>query len=179
MTDLPDLLAVHRQLLERSRQAMNLVGPGPLDPHYADCEAALAGLAPTGRWADLGTGAGFPGIVFAARFPDVRLDLVDSRQKRCSFLENVLATAGVGARVQVWCSRLEELPAQTWDGVLARALAPPDEVLAHARRLVRPGGELVLLLQDDQAAPEGAEVLGETRYTVDGKARRSVRLRVA
>jgi 16S rRNA (guanine527-N7)-methyltransferase len=175
---MPDLLAVHRRLLEASRDAMNLVGPGSVGFHYEDCRAALAELRPSGRWADLGTGAGFPGIVFAARFPEVALDLVDSRQKRCAFLENVLATAEVGDRVQVWCSRLEDLPAQRWDGVLARALAPPDEVFAHAQRLVRPGGELVLLLQDDQPAPTGAEVLGETPYVVGGKPRRSVRVRV-
>src|SRR5688572_1968559 len=54
-----DLLEVHRRALEQWRGSMNLVGPGDLEEHYADSEAALAGLRPVGRWADLGTGAGF------------------------------------------------------------------------------------------------------------------------
>src|SRR5688500_5461480 len=134
---------------------MNLVGPGDVGDHYEDAERALAGLEPYGHWADLGTGAGFPGIVFAARFPHVRLDLVDSRRKRCSFVEQVLAEAHVPAdRVRVLCTRFEELEPAAYDGILSRAFAPPVEVLDHADRLLGETGMLVLFLQGDADAPD-------------------------
>lgn len=83
---MPTLAETHRRVLEQWRGAMNLVGPGPIAPHFADSEAALAGLDPVGRWVDLGSGAGFPGLVLAAMYPSVAVDLVDSRKKRCVFL---------------------------------------------------------------------------------------------
>ncbi len=172
-----DLLSTHRRLLERFRKSMNLVGPGDLDLHYADCAGALSVLEPAGTWADLGSGAGFPGIPFAARFPEVALDLVDSRQKRCVFLEHVLAEGRASglAPVRVVCRRIEDL-APGYDGVLARALAPPPAVLAHAARLLRPGGRVLLMMQRDQPLPEDPrfEVLVEHPYRAGGKERRVV-----
>ena len=85
-----DLLSTHRRLLERWRKSMNLVGPGDVQVHFDDCQLALATLTPEGHWVDLGSGAGFPGIPLAATWPELRVDLVDSRKKRCWFLEQVL-----------------------------------------------------------------------------------------
>jgi len=168
------LLETHRALLERFRESMNLVGPGPLDLHYRDCAAALAGLRPSGRWVDLGSGAGFPGIVFAATFPRVPLDLVDSRRKRCVFLEQVLAEGlePEHAPVRVLCERLERLPAAQWDGALARALAPPDNVLALAHPLLRPGGHLLLMLQERQRIPESPAWILERQHAYPLESRR-------
>jgi 16S rRNA (guanine527-N7)-methyltransferase len=171
--------AVHRALLERWRTIMNLVGPGPVDEHFEDCRRGLDGLDPTGSWVDLGSGAGFPGLVFADLFPALQLDLVDSRKKRCTFLERVVLEAGIGERVRVHCERVEDLPASSWDGVTARAFAPPDELGAHAARLLRPGGRLVMFLQLDQPLPAGWTVEREHRYTLpDGRTRRTVTLRL-
>jgi len=170
------LVRAHVALLERFRDAMNLVGPGDVRFHVDDCARALDGLAPTGRWADLGSGAGFPGIPFAALFPNTALDLVDSRRKRCVFLEEVLA-AGLPAGhapVRVVCERLETLPAASYDGVTARALAPPDQVAAWADRLLVPGGRLVAMLQPDQQLPAGSIVESDRTYEVGGKTRRVV-----
>ena len=80
----------HRQALEQFRSTMNLVGPGPIEVHFTDCERALEGLEPRGEWADLGSGAGFPGLVLAELHPELSLILVESRRKRCWFLEHVL-----------------------------------------------------------------------------------------
>lgn len=172
------LIATHARLLERWRKAMNLVGPGPLSSHYDDSERALAGLAPAGRWVDLGTGAGFPGVVFAARFPGVALELVDSRQKRCRFLEEVLAEHPAPG-VTVRCTRHEALDSGVYDGVMSRALSAPEEMLEIGRRLLVPGGTLVLFLQGDApipAAPDYA-VFHVEHYEVDGRARKSAALR--
>ena len=179
------LLEHHRETLASWRKAMNLVGPGDIGVHYDDASRALAGLEPTGRWVDLGTGAGFPGIVLAAEHPDLQVDLVDSRRKRCVFLEHVLGgLPGPDgdrdrARVRVLCQRVEALPAVAYDGVTARAFAPPEAVMEHARRLLKPGGTLVLFLQGDARVPPSADFREErdTPYTVGGKARRAVSLR--
>ena len=174
-----DLLAVHRAHLERWRDSMNLVGPGPVESHYQDCRQALAPLtSATGRWADLGTGAGFPGMVFASRFPEVELELVDSRRKRCVFLEHVLAECAAPT-VTVRCARIDELPSGAYDGVLARALAPPPEVLDHARRLLRPGGLAVLLVGPAPFEwPTGFSLAFDHRYSMGSAEHRSVGFRL-
>lgn len=172
-----DLITVHQRLLERFRGAMNLVGPGPTQLHYDDAVAALSKLQPKGRWADLGTGAGFPGILFAHMFPDVHLDLVDSRQKRCWFIEHVLGQAELDrtADLRVLCTRVESLDAGTYDGIVSRAFAPPPKVLQHARRLLRPHGQVLLLLQDSAKIklPSDFILIQSTRYEVSRKRRRS------
>ena len=176
---MPDLLDVHRDLLARFRRSMNLVGPGPLKEHFDDCERALDGLEPQGHWADLGSGAGFPGIPLAARWPTLRVDLVDSRRKRCTFLEHVLDEAEVPReRVRVICSRVEQLEGP-YDGVVSRAFAAPAVFLDHAARLTRTGAQVVLFLQDDAHAPEDPrfERLREQPYALPGKRRKTVTLR--
>lgn len=170
------LLDTHRSQLEHYRGSMNLVGPGPVDVHFDDCTAALQGLAPEGYWADLGSGAGFPGLVFAALYPEVRLDLVDSREKRCVFLEEVVSIADVGG-VDVLCTRIEQLT-RRYDGLLARALAAPEQVMTWAEGLLVPGGALVILLNEGQEVPEREGwACTEVPYTVEGKQRKTARLR--
>ena len=176
---LSDLMNTHRQLLERWRKSMNLVGPGPIDVHFDDCTLALSGLQPVGHWVDLGSGAGFPGLVLASLWPELQLDLVDSRQKRCVFLEAVLAEAGVpSSRVQVLRQRVEDLTGP-YDGAVARAFAAPERVLEFAERLVRPDGLVVLFLQADTEPPErtGFELFHVEHYEVQKKRRKAVTMR--
>jgi 16S rRNA (guanine527-N7)-methyltransferase len=172
------LLEVHRDMLERWRSVLNLIGPGPSAVHYQDAEAALADLhAPEGRWADLGTGAGFPGVVLATHFPTLQVELVDSRQKRCNFLEEVVERSGVTG-VTVRCTRIEDLPDRSYDGITARALAPPAEVCEIALRLLRING-LALLLVGEAAefdVPDGLALLADRSYRVAGLAHRAVLL---
>ena len=159
---------------------MNLVGPGALDSHYTDARKALGVLErPSGHWVDLGTGAGFPGIVFAALFPGVPIELVDSRAKRCAFLERVMATSPVSTvNISVSCTRLEELADHNYDGLLSRALASPPVILEHARRLLKPGGSVVLMLQSDGSIPDATDfhLAKLIEYTADGRARKSALL---
>ncbi|MBN2798869.1 MAG: class I SAM-dependent methyltransferase [Deltaproteobacteria bacterium] len=173
MSETSPLLTAHRALLERWRGSMNLVGPGPVDFHFRDAEAALDGLTAAGQWADLGSGAGFPGIAFASRFPEVELLLVESRQKRCVFLRAVLAEAGWGPQVSVSHGRVEGLAPGSLDGVMARAFAPWPAVLAHARRLLRPEG-MALLMHGAEDEPEADDFLTVSRrsYAIDGRPRR-------
>lgn len=179
------ILDIHRRLLEEARTRTNLVGPGPLDDHYLDAERALAGIEATGTWADLGSGAGFPGIPFAALFPEVAVDLVENRRKRVLFLEEVVAAIAAEAPrpapLRVVGHRLERLEDASYDGILARALAKPPVVVEHARRLLRPGGRVVLFLQADAEPPpaKGFTVERTTPYSLGDKRRKSVTLRRA
>lgn len=171
---------VHRELLDRWRHVTNLVGPGEVAWHFDDCTRALGWLQPAGRWVDLGSGAGFPGLVLADLFPQLVVELVDSRQRRCAFLERVLTEAEIPPdRVTVRCQRVEALPPHHYDGVVSRAFAPPHEVVEHGDRLLRPHGALILFLQDDADVPDDPrfEVFHVERYVVADKARKSVGLR--
>jgi 16S rRNA (guanine527-N7)-methyltransferase len=170
-------LVAHRALLEKWRGAMDLVGPGPLDPHFEDAVHAVSGLDFRGKWADLGSGAGFPGIALAALHPDADVLLVERRQKRAVFLEEVVAAAKL-ANAHVVAGDAATLPAGGFDGVISRAYRPPEEMIEEGRRLLRGGGLLVVLLagQKPPKAPD-FPVFHVERYTVEGKARAAVALR--
>jgi 16S rRNA (guanine527-N7)-methyltransferase len=115
------------------QKRINLVSPSTLDElwsrHFAD-SAQLVSLAPDARlWLDLGSGAGFPGLVIAivqAGTPHFRMHLVESNHKKCAFLAEVVRAAG--APVDIHVMRIEDLAesAQSLkpDVVSARALAP-------------------------------------------------------
>lgn len=159
---------------------MNLVGPGSLEPHYLDCALAIEGLEPAGRWADMGSGAGFPGVVFADAFPEVQVDLVESRKKRCVFLQTVLGEAGDPQHVRVVRARLKELDGAGYDGVMARALAPWPKVLKQGRRLLRPGGRALLLTAaQDLPEAEDFELVHTRTYRVGPSEHRVTLLRLA
>lgn len=166
----------HRRLLTKWRKAMDLIGPGPMEPHFQDCESAVAGLDAVGPWADLGSGAGFPGVALAGAYPHATVDLVESRRKRATFLEKVVFEAGLDNAV-VHNVRSETLPHQHYVGIISRAYKPPRKVLADAARLLVPGGRVVLLLgsQADIDTPLGWEELARSRYAVgDGQRMRLV-----
>ena len=146
------LVSTHFTLIERFRDQMNLIGRGDATVHFEDAAKGLSGLSPEGRWADLGSGAGFPGVMFAALYPAVTLELVDSRMKRTIFLDKVVAEGGA-ENTTVCCCRVETLPTDSYDGVMARAFAQPDAVLKHADRLLVAGGTAVLFLSEFAQLP--------------------------
>lgn len=161
----------HRALLERWRGAMDLVGPGPLELHFEDSALAVEGLGADGTWADLGSGAGFPGVALAARYPASRVLLVESRQKRGAFLRQVVRETGL-SNVEVVNARVEALTAR-FDGVVSRAFAPPPAYLAQAERLLLPGGRALLLFAGGDAPDGGAGLQLESvrSYRVAGRPR--------
>jgi len=168
----------HWTLLARWRGSMDLIGPGDAMPHFIDAAHAVTDLPVDGRWADLGSGAGFPGIALTARHPDAHVQLVESRRKRSIFLDQVLAHAQL-TNDQVIRGRVESLPDGQLDGVISRAYKPPPAYLVDAYRLLRVGGLAVLMLGDGGAAPAEAQrrwTLRSTyRYPVgDGWRRRVV-----
>lgn len=126
-------LARYAELLALWQKSKNLVAPSTLPElwsrHFAD-SAQLCALAPEARlWLDLGSGAGFPGLVVAILErdkPNFRMHLVESNGKKCAFLAEV--ARATSAPVDIHAMRIEALAesAETLrpDVVSARALAP-------------------------------------------------------
>lgn len=142
-----DRLAIHARLLAEWNRRINLVSrgslPGAWRRHFAD-SAQLWRFLPANShaWLDIGSGAGFPGLVIAAlaadAFPSLHVRLVESDQRKAAFLHAVVRAAGLTATV--FDDRIESLPPQSADVVSARALAPLAALLAHAEKHRRPTG---------------------------------------
>jgi 16S rRNA (guanine527-N7)-methyltransferase len=94
--------------------------------------------------ADLGTGAGFPGIPIALLRPHWRLLLIESQQKKVTFLREVIRTLGI-TNASVHAGRAENLDTKS-QIVTMRAVEKFDSALAVAASLVAPGGQLALLI---------------------------------
>ena len=120
-------------LLREENARQNLVSAASLDDvwsrHVLD-SAQLLRLAPPDAhsWVDLGTGAGFPGLVVAALFPG-QLTLVESRKLRVDFLHRAAEVLGVAERTEILCAKVEAVPARSFDVISARAFAPLDKLL--------------------------------------------------
>jgi len=165
--------ASHRALLEKWRGSMSLVGPGDLELHFVDSRGAVAGLKAAGLWADLGSGAGFPGIALAEAHPGATVVLAESREKRAQFLKRVVAETGLD-NARVFHGRTEDLE-PGFDGLISRAYRPPAEVLKDADRLLLPGGVVVLMTGDDLQPMPGWQAVFADRYPVtDGDRVRTV-----
>ena len=140
-----------------------LIGPREAprlwDRHVLNCLAVASGI-PQGRTvADLGSGAGLPGLVLALARPDLSVTLVEPLLRRTTFLEEVVADLGLDS-VRVVRGRAEELHGQeVFDVVTARALAPLGRLLGWAMPLVGPGG--VLLAMKGSSAQD--EIAGATK----------------
>jgi 16S rRNA (guanine527-N7)-methyltransferase len=125
-------------LLREESERQNLISRATFaniwERHILD-SAQLVRFAPeTARhWLDLGTGAGFPGLMIPL-FHDADVTLVESRRLRAEFLRTAAETLGIAQRVEILCSRLEALPARRFDVITARAFAPLPRLLALAER---------------------------------------------
>jgi 16S rRNA (guanine527-N7)-methyltransferase len=117
-----------------------------IDTHLADSLVALDLdlVSSARRLADVGTGAGFPGLALAVALPRSEVRLLESQAKKCQFLRRTIAAAGIDNALVVE-SRAEEWQEGlgTHDAVLARALGPAPVVLEYAAPLLALGGVLV------------------------------------
>ena len=134
-----------------------LIGPRETprlwERHLLNC-AGLSELVEDGEVvADIGSGAGLPGLVLAVARPDVQVVLVESLQRRATFLSECVEQLGLRNTV-VRRARAEELHKKLLvDVVTARAVAPLDRLSGWALPLLRPGGRL-LALKGEQAEGE-------------------------
>lgn len=145
---------------EMNRQ--NLIAASTADHiwarHILD-SAQLLPLAPQSAqsWIDLGSGAGFPGMVVAVMRPQLHVTLVESRRKRIDFLAAMAVSLGVSDRVTIAGQRLETLDAAPHDVISARAFAPLDRLLPLAHRFSHP--ETAWLLPKGRSAASELEAV--------------------
>jgi 16S rRNA (guanine527-N7)-methyltransferase len=145
-----------------------------VDVHLADSLVALelGFVREAVCTADIGAGAGFPGLPLAIALPGSEVKLVESQARKCAFVERAAAAARI-ENAEAVCARVEEwhegIGAQ--DVVLARAVGPQPVVLEYAAPLLRVGGVLVdwrgQRNQDEEhAAVEAAGLLGLERESI-------------
>jgi 16S rRNA (guanine527-N7)-methyltransferase len=169
-------LAALLSVLERDARAPTAVREPAraLDAHVADSLVALeldaVGTAHT--IADVGSGAGLPGLVLAAALPDSEMRLVESHLDKCVFLRDAVAEVGIENAEVVWAR------AEDWedgfgghDLVVARAVGAQPVVLEYAAPLLRAGGALVDWRgrrsgHEEQAAMRAAAELGMRRLEI-------------
>lgn len=138
------------ELLETERASVSSV----TDPerawkvHVADSLTGLEipALREARRIADIGSGAGFPGLVLAAALPDARIDLIESVGRKCEFIQRAIDTAGI-ANAQVINARSEELAAaegrEAYAAVTARAVGRLSTLAELASPLLEDNSVLV------------------------------------
>ncbi|SFK49785.1 16S rRNA (guanine527-N7)-methyltransferase [Falsiroseomonas stagni DSM 19981] len=137
------MLDAYLDLLIRWNSRINLVADAPAETlrqrHIRDC-LQLAALVPPGDgpMADLGAGAGLPGLVLAIA-TGRPTHLVESDRRKAAFLTEAAARLDL-KRVKVHPTRIEDAILPPLDLITARALAPLDRLLPHAARLLAPGG---------------------------------------
>lgn len=153
-------------MLLEENERQNLVARGTLPHvwvrHIVDSAQLLhvsRETLPDGDWLDLGTGAGFPGLVIAALQPDRPVTLVDSRRLRTEWLQRA-ADALELDRVRVVLSRVEDLPSAPHAVISARAFAPLDKLVTLSARFSTP--DTVWLLPKGAGAPHELEVLPDS-----------------
>jgi len=142
------------------------------DVHLADSLAGLEvdAIAGAGAIADLGSGAGLPGLTLAIALPDTEFCLVESSGRKCSWIGTSSKRLGL-ENVRVACARVEELGEGGFDVVTARALASLPVLCEYAAPLLREGGALVAWKGAVDAEEEtdglaAAEVVGLRREDV-------------
>jgi len=124
------------------------------------------------RFLDIGSGAGFPGLVIAAAI-NAQVTLVEARRKRATFLSEAVVEMGL-RNVRVECVRAESLDVSAgFDLVTARAVGNPAGILKIAGRALHPGGVLMLYVSaaqefDDDASAAAAAASGLVDGSVAG-----------
>ncbi len=157
--------------LEREATAAGGIGPNEIgrirSRHIADSllfAALWTSEGPPLTLLDLGSGVGLPGIPLAILWPYTRVRLLDRSGRRCDLARRAVRTLGLS--IEVVEAEASTFPGPGADMVVARATAPPERVLQWARRLLLPGG--VVVIGGSHTRPP-QPVAGETIVAVPAK----------
>ncbi len=145
---LPTAVA-YADLLATEGILRGLIGPREVprlwDRHLLNCAVVTDAVPLKASVADIGSGAGLPGLVMAIRRPDLQITLIEPLLRRTTFLEEVVGALGL-SNVRVRRGRAEELHGVArFDVVTSRAVAPMDRLARWSLPLVRSGGSFLAM----------------------------------
>lgn len=141
-------------LLNEESRRQNLVSVATLPDvwarHIVD-SAQLIRFAPDAkRWLDLGSGAGFPGLILSLLHRSAAVTMVESRPRRVEFLHRAADVLQLPSSARILCTRLETFPTEPFDAITARAFAPLGKLLAVSHRFSTP--ETIWILPKGRSA---------------------------
>jgi 16S rRNA (guanine527-N7)-methyltransferase len=154
-----DLAQRYAELLADTGVEWGLLGPHEIERiwerHLLNCGVVAELLEPGERVADIGSGAGLPGLALAIAEPRLDVVLIESLLRRSEFLRMVVTELGLG--VEVLRGRAEDPAVREsaggCDAVVSRAVAPLDKVARWSMALLRPGGRM-LAIKGERAPAE-------------------------
>ena len=144
-------LSIYLEMLEKWNSKINLVGKSTMatawERHFIDSAQLWHLQQGFSCWVDVGSGAGFPGLVLAIvaaeNNPRAIFHLVESDGRKCSFLRSVSRETNLS--VKIHNCRIEDFPISNADIMSARALASVDKLLEYGEKILSPSGKLLLL----------------------------------
>lgn len=157
-----DLAKRYAELLADTGVEWGLLGPHEIDRiwerHLLNCGVVAELVEPGERIADIGSGAGLPGLALAIVKPGLRVVLIESLLRRTEFLR--MAVADLGMDIEVVRARAEDPAVRRsvgeFDAVTSRAVAPLDKITRWSLPLLRPGGRM-LAIKGERATDEVRE----------------------
>ncbi len=150
----------YKALLAKWNKIHNLTGaktPDQIDDFIVDALIPITFLPPVAKAMDIGTGAGFPGMVLAIAMPNTRFTLVEPLAKRSSFLQFVKADLGL-ENVDVKGVRVEQLKSEPYDLITSRAVTDTGMLLKLSEPFCVPG-TLLLFYKGERVYDEVDESL--------------------
>ncbi|MEQ1782733.1 MAG: 16S rRNA (guanine(527)-N(7))-methyltransferase RsmG [Hyphomonadaceae bacterium] len=166
---------VYLEVLDEWRERINLIGPGEgrhlWRRHVLDSLQLIEQIpGEATKIVDLGSGAGFPGLLIAcavAERPGVSVTLVEKSVRKSQFLQAAIAEVGLPAKVIN--VRIEEAPREKFDLLTARALAPLPKLLGYGYAWLKPSGK-ALLMKGKDAEAELAEARQAWTFNMSDRA---------
>jgi 16S rRNA (guanine527-N7)-methyltransferase len=135
---------------QRERDCVGTAGCSSPEEYVTDPSAtSVPSVAKCSSLADIGSGAGFPGVPIKLWQPTIALTLIESNQKKATFLREI-ARALTLTDINILAARAESLPPEAFDVVTLRAVERFESILPVAARRVSPGGRLALLIGSAQ-----------------------------
>lgn len=165
----------HAAMVAEAADRLGLVTERTLEEivrrHTADSVlfALVRSPDPGERWVDVGSGAGFPGLVLGLCYPGTNFVLAEPQQRRAGFLETTVANLGAD-NIEVTDARASELE-PSFDMAVARALAEPALAFETLKRLIRPGGTVLVAVGSGAHSPLGVDEVQVRRPGVDSPGR--------
>ncbi|WP_106640390.1 16S rRNA (guanine(527)-N(7))-methyltransferase RsmG [Allosphingosinicella vermicomposti] len=123
------------EFLSQENETQNLISRGTVGDiwarHVLDSAQLLRFASNPKTWLDLGTGAGFPGLIIAALSP-ARVTMIEARPKRVDFLRRAAEVLALPKNTEIICAKVERVSPQAFDVISARAFAPLSKLLPLA-----------------------------------------------